>query len=96
MQDNAGYFAGNAVGSNRIDTGIPLAVPLRATPSFAANGYITHRSGNANSSTNQATVGSYNANSTTLKIRFGGHSVTDEVAYVISIASEDLLIDSEL
>jgi len=59
LQDNAGYFAGNAVGSNRIDTGIPLAVPLRATPSFAANGYISHRSGNANSSANQATVGSY-------------------------------------
>jgi len=96
LQDNAGYFAGNAVGSNRIDTGIPLAVPLRATPSFKANGYLTHRSGNANSSANQATVGSYNANSTTLKIRFGGHSVTDEVAYVISITSEDLLIDSEL
>ena len=96
LQDNAGYFAGNAVGSNRIDTGIPLAVPLRATPSFKANGYLTHRSGNANSSANQATVGSYNANSTILKIRFGGHSVTDEVAYVISITSEDLLIDSEL
>ena len=96
LQDNAGYFAGNAVGSNRIDTGIPLAVPLRATPSFAANGYISHRSGNANSSANQATVGSYNANSTTLKIKFGGHSVTDEVAYVISISSGALLIDSEL
>jgi hypothetical protein len=91
-----GYFAGNAVGSNRIDIGIPLAVPLRATPSVESNGYATHRSGNANSSTNGITPESYNGFCPLLRVRCGGHSVSDEVAYVVSIVTADVKLDSEL
>ena len=94
--DGAGYFAGNGVGSNRIDCGLPLAVPLRASPSFTSNDYTTHRSGNGNSSTNQITAGEYHANSTMLKLRCGGHSVSDETAYNVRINSENLLVDAEL
>ena len=92
----AGYFAGNAVGSNRIDTGFPLSVPLRTVPSVESNGYLTHRSGNANSSANQITTDPYNGLSSSIKLRCGGHSVTDEVAYVITIFSADLNLDAEL
>ena len=94
--DGAGYFAGNAVGSNRVDTGFPLSVPLRTAPSVESNGYLTHRSGNANSSANAITLDPYNGLSSFLRLRCGGHSVTDEVAYVISISSEDLNLDAEL
>lgn len=96
FREGAGYFAGNGVGSNRIDCGLPLAVPLRVSPSFTSNGYLTHRSGNANSSANQVTAGEYNAYSNMLKIRCGGHSVSDEVAYTVRISSYDLLVDAEL
>ena len=84
------------MGSNRIDCGLPLAVPLRASPSFTSNDYTTHRSGNGNSSTNQITAGEYHANSTMLKLRCGGHSVSDETAYNVRINSENLLVDAEL
>ena len=94
--DGAGYFAGNGVGSSRIDCGLPLAVPLRASPSFTSNGYTTHRSGNADSSTNQVTAGEYHANSAMLKLRCGGHSVSDETAYTVRINNENLLVDAEL
>jgi|11_taG_2_1085331.scaffolds.fasta_scaffold05581_2 hypothetical protein len=96
FREGAGYFAGNGVGGNRIDCGLPLAVPLRVSPSFTSNGYLTHRSGNANSSANQITAGEYNAYSNMLKIRCGGHSVSDEVAYTVRISSYDLLVDAEL
>jgi len=94
--NGAGYFAGNAVGSNRVDTGFPLSVPLRTAPSVESNGYLTHRSGNANSSANAITLDPYNGLSSTLKLRCGGHSVTDEVAYAIVVSSADLNLDAEL
>jgi len=94
--NGAGYFAGNAVGSNRVDTGFPLSVPLRTAPSVESNGYLTHRSGNANSSANAITPDTYNGLSSTLKLRCGGHSVTDEVAYAIVVSSADLNLDAEL
>ena len=96
FREGAGYFAGNGVGGNRIDCGLPLAVPLRASPSFTSNGYTTHRSGNGNSSTNQITAGEYHANSAMLKLRCGGHSVSDETAYTVRINNENLLVDAEL
>jgi len=91
-----GYFAGNAVGSNRIDIGIPIAVPLRTTPTVESNGYQTHRSGNASSSANQITMESYNSFCPVLRARCGGHSVSDEVAYVVSITTADVKFDAEL
>ena len=63
---------------------------------WALHGYATHRSGNANSSTNGITPEGYNGFCPLLRVRCGGHSVSDEVAYVVSIVTADVKLDSEL
>ena len=80
-----GYFAGNGVGSSSISFGVPLGAPMRVSPSIASNGQSTHRSGNQNSTVNSIIVNSFDASRNSITLRDTGHSISDEVAYVVSI-----------
>ena len=91
-----GYYAGNAVGTNKIATGLPLATSMRATPSTPPNVSV-HRSGNqtVTASIDQISLG-YSADiGQHLLVRFVGFSVTDEVAYNVYLTGV-LKLDSEL
>ena len=77
---NSSYFAGNGVGSATISVGIPLATPMRATPSVPSTGYKFHRSGNTNSGTNSVTSVTYatvGASNLQLRVNFGS-GISDE------------------
>lgn len=90
-----GYFAGNGVGSSSISFGVPLGAPMRVSPSIASNGHYTHRSGNQNSSANSINVNSFDASRNSITLRDTGHSISDEVAYVVSIVGT-FYLNSEL
>jgi len=97
LKVGSGTFAGIAVGSNSIRFGVTLPVPLRASPSIASNGNVTHRSGNVNSSTNGVSVSDWFANTVQLKLAAAGHSsLSDENIYSIEINTQPVLLDSEL
>ena len=80
-----GYCGGNGVSTNGLQFGYSLTVPLRATPTIPDNGYYTHRSGTQNSSTNSLIVTNWTATGTLIELRDTGHSLTDEVAYNVTI-----------
>ena len=91
-----GYYAGNAVGTNKISVGFALANSMRATPSTPPN-ISVHRSGNqtVTASIDQIALG-YSADiGQHLLVRFVGFSVTDEVAYNVYLGGV-LKLDSEL
>ena len=90
-----GYFAGNGVGSSSISFGVPLGAPMRVSPSIASNGQSTHRSGNQNSTVNSIIVNSFDASRNSITLRDTGHSISDEVAYVVSIVGT-FYLNSEL
>ena len=92
---NGGYMAGNGVGSSNINFGAPLTVSLRAQPTIPNTGYYTHRSGNVNHSANTVIVTSYGTGSNIISLRQTGASVSDEVAYVITITNT-LYLDAEI
>lgn len=97
IEVSSGTFAGISVGANNIRFGVTLPVPLRASPSIAANGHITHRSGNVDSSTNQVTVNAFFAHAVQLKLNGAGHSgLTDENIYSVEVKAQPLQLDSEL
>ena len=96
FKDGMGYFAGNGVGSSRIDVGFPLSVPLRATPSIQNTGVRMHRSGNESATANQVSVGEYDAYGSAIKLICQGFSVSDETAYTVRVNVADLELDAEM
>jgi hypothetical protein len=90
-------LAGRANGVATVSVGIPLAVPLRSSPTISDGviAYAYSGGSRVNTTGGACSVARYNANSTLIYVNRSGFTVTDDRIYNI-VFDSDLTLSSEL
>jgi hypothetical protein len=90
-------LAGRANGTSTVAYGLPLAVPLRSSPTVSdgTTGYAYSGGARVNSSGGASSVARYNANSAVIYLNRSGFTVSDDRIYNI-VFDSDLTLSAEL
>jgi hypothetical protein len=90
-------LAGRSNGTSTVAYGLPLAVPLRSSPTVSdgTTGYAYSGGARVNSSGGASSVARYNANSAVIYLNRSGFTVTDDRIYNI-VFDSDLTLSAEL